>query len=98
MGKLGNTERALLQLPFVLEHEPDPIRRSAFQLALAHKALRHAGIFPPTTEFLQRVSRRSTLTAFQPARFGRAHARSVRLRSEEILRYHAYSGQPVDYR
>jgi hypothetical protein len=56
-GKLGFTERALVQYPLLLEREATGSRLRAFELALAHRALRHGGVFPPEPGFLARFAR-----------------------------------------
>lgn len=56
-GKLGNTERAVLLYPFVRERFTAPLQIRAYELNLANQALRHSGVFPTDSEFLQRFSR-----------------------------------------
>ncbi|HEX4521312.1 MAG TPA: hypothetical protein VH063_17170 [Gaiellaceae bacterium] len=95
-GKLGNTERAILQLPLIRERELDPARRRAFELAVAHKALRHSGIFPAAPAFLGQFAEV----------YAQAFSRldSVGLtpdawaQNEEVLAYYGYAGQTIHFR
>jgi hypothetical protein len=93
-GKLGGTERTVLAHPIVLERESDPLRVRAFELVLAHKALRHSGIFPARPEFLRR--------------FGEVFAAGVRKLDSvaiqggwednaELFRFHGLPGHPIDF-
>jgi hypothetical protein len=50
-GKLGVSERALLQYPLLLEDEPDAARRRAYEVSLAYKALSQSGVFPADPGF-----------------------------------------------
>jgi hypothetical protein len=94
-GKLGGTERALLAYPIVLERERDPRRLRAYELVLAHRALRHSGIFPARPDFL--------------AEFAAVLAQTVRAldcvgvvnatwpKDDELFRFHRLVGEPIDY-
>lgn len=94
-GKLGGTEKAILQYPIVLGRKADPRQVRAFELAVAHKALRHGGVFPPRTNFLRR--------------FSEAFAEAVRnldcigivssswREAVEVLRFHRLAGRPIDF-
>jgi hypothetical protein len=95
-GKLGETERAMLEYPLVLERERDPRRLRAFELVLGHRARRHGGIFPTRPDFL--------------AEFAAAFARAVgELDSigivpaeawpsdEALFRFHGLAGEPIDF-
>lgn len=56
-GKLGGVERAILYYRVVLERETDPRRLRAYEQVLAHKMLRHAGLFPTDRGFMREFSR-----------------------------------------
>jgi hypothetical protein len=55
-GKIGISERAWLIYPLVLASEADPRRIRAYELSLAFKALRQAGIFPADPAFHRRFA------------------------------------------
>jgi hypothetical protein len=55
-GKLGETERALLQYPMVLDREADRMRVWAFERALIFRGLATAGLFPPDPAFYRRFT------------------------------------------
>jgi hypothetical protein len=94
-GKLGGTERSILRYPIVLERERDPRRLRLFELALAHNALRHAGVFPAEPAFL--------------AEFARAYADAVarldcigvdphvEAQNNELFRFHRFPGEPIRF-
>jgi hypothetical protein len=94
-AKFGESERALLQYPLVLQREVDPLRVRAFELVLAHKSLPYSGIFPATPEFLRE--------------FAAAYAAAVRdldsvgvitehwPSDDEFFRHHDLRGEPIDY-
>jgi hypothetical protein len=50
-GKIGHSEHVLLMYPLLVEAETDPRRLRAFEISLAPRALRHAGVFPPDPSF-----------------------------------------------
>lgn len=52
-AKLGQSERHWLLLGSVLEHEPDPLRRRAYESAMAARSFRHAGLFPADAKFVR---------------------------------------------
>lgn len=56
-GKLGVTERAALAHPIVLELEPDPTKRRAYELVTCHRALKASGLFPAEPQFYGQWSR-----------------------------------------
>lgn len=94
-GKLGQTERALLFYPLVLERADDPRALRAFELTLAHKALRHGGIFPATPEFLRRFS------GFFADAVARLDSIGVIAEAwpeeDELLRTYGFAGTPIAY-
>jgi hypothetical protein len=53
-GKLGNSERAVLQYPIAVARVTDARKLRAFEMATAVKFLRHAGVFPADPGFYPR--------------------------------------------
>jgi hypothetical protein len=94
-GKLGGTERAVLGYPLVLEREHDPRRLHAFELVLAHRALRHGGIFPIEPAFMDRFSREFAQAVAKLDSVG--VIRSCWPDDEELFRFHRMTGEPIDY-
>jgi hypothetical protein len=94
-AKLGETERALLQYPLVLQREADPLRVRAFELVLAHKSLPHSGIFPATPEFLREFAAvyAEAVRALDSVGVIREHWPS----DDELFRHHGLRGEPIDY-
>jgi hypothetical protein len=94
-AKLGESERALLQYPLVLQREADPLRVRAFELVLAHKSLPYSGIFPATPEFLREFAAAYAAAVRELDSVGviRAHWPS----DDEFFRHHDLRGEPIDY-
>lgn len=94
-GKLGGTERSLLRYPLLLEQERDPRRLRAFEAALTHTALRHAGVFPAEAGFLA-VFARAYADAVARLDCVGVDPRLERLNAE-LFRFHRFPGEPVDF-
>jgi len=94
-GKLGNSECAVLQYPRVRERVRDEPRLRAFELALGHQALLHAGIFPREASFYRRWSE------FFAARVASLDCVGVFAatlhESTQLLEFHAVPGKPMRF-
>jgi hypothetical protein len=55
-GKLGGTERAWLTYPLLREGGATRLQLRAFEAALAHRSVRHAGVWPADADFQSRFS------------------------------------------
>jgi hypothetical protein len=89
-GKIGVTERTWLRYPIVRREEADERRRRAFELVLAFKSLRQAGIFPASPDFYARWAelyveevRRLDCIGLVPGAY---------VESLELLAHHAITG------
>jgi len=89
-GKLGVTERTWLRYPAVRREETDERRRRAFELVLAFKSLRQAGVFPASADFYARWCeayvehvRRLDCIGLIPGAYAESH---------ELLTYHGIAG------
>ena len=93
-GKIGGSERAWLHYVTVMDDESDPRRRRAFELALAHRAGEHAGIYPLDQEFLGHFA------GIYATAVGRFDAIGIPANSIPdtcaALAPHAFSAPPVD--
>ena len=92
-GKLGNTERSLLQYPMVLERETDRMRIWAFERMLKAKVLLTAGLFPADSAFYRRFVARYAENVRALDSVG-VDPRALRA-SLELLRYHDVEGEVV---
>jgi hypothetical protein len=94
-GKLGGTERAMLQYPLLVERGVTRIQRLAFEQSLKLRASRLAGVFPAEGDFYLRFAelyadraRRLDCVGVDPA----AHEAT-----EQVLRYHRIGGDLIEY-
>ncbi len=62
-GKVGDSERRILQYPIVLERVSDRKVLWAYEKLLAHQQLGGAGLFPPEAEFYRHWNRIDRVTA-----------------------------------
>ena len=95
-GKLGGTERTVLDYPRVLETERDVVRRRAFEQVVAYKACRLAGVFPADTRFLESWTRdfsAAVRSLDSVGFFATALPHTARL-----ITYHGIAGELVDQR
>jgi hypothetical protein len=91
-AKLGGSERAWLQYPIVsARHSGAPLK--AFEVSLAHRSLRHAGIWPAETGFLSRFADRFAQDLQDVDAIG-LFRDAVPLEAE-ILSHHQPPGRPM---
>jgi hypothetical protein len=94
-GKLGVTERAMLQYPLVVERGASRMQLIAFEQSLRYKASGLAGVFPAEAGFYLRYAqlyadcvRRLDCVGVDPAALEA---------TEQILRHHRIDGALIEY-
>lgn len=95
-AKLGETDIAWLQYPIVLRHERDQRRLTAFELVLAYRSLRAAGVFPAEPgfcsrwcdEYVEQLRKLDSIGVY----------RRAAEKSRALLRYHGVDGsRAIEY-
>jgi hypothetical protein len=94
-GKLGVTERAMLQYPILVERGASLIQRRAFEQSLKLKAFELGGVFPAEGDFYLRFAefyadraRRLDCVGVDPAALEA---------TEQVLRFHRIDGELIEY-
>lgn len=92
-GKLGGSEQAWLMYPVVRGKEGGGLGLRAFEVAMAHRSVRHAGVWPGEASFLTRFSELFATSLAELDAIGLfADAPEASL---EILRFHSPPGSPM---
>jgi len=86
VGKIGHSEKMWLYYPLILNRATAAPARVAFETAMGHYALRHAGLFPSDPDFLRRYAEfyGPTLQALDCVGLFRQHAE---MQSEIVTAY-----------